>query len=475
MMDIFYILLTVVAVGLCFKGPRLGIAALAFILPISERLPGPPIPLLNSQNLVVLIALAVLLAKRKEPGSAGGVRFAIPLVAFVLLVTMGFANTMLFFAPVRFYVLWKPYEVMILYKNLVTCLLIYAIGGLVARSREDIETVFKGLMLGVAFEGAFICMEVVTKGPMRANGHLGEGNNAGAYLAGAVATALAAFLMLGWKHRAGLFGLGSALAAGVGLVFTLSRGSWLAGIIACGAIALLRDRRMLILIVLIVVSYQVWLPDKAMDRIDESFSSAAEEPWQWRSNEGSDEAEALAGFQSGLLGGGAEGEDGSSEARLDGSSQIRLYVWNAALRMLEANPLGVGYGVFPFFIGNYSTVIKFRAAHNSYLQIACELGIPGILMFLTFLVCVLYESLMVFLKQEEPFMRALGLAAFGAGIAMMVSAFFYNHFFLIDVNGQQWLLLGLATQVRRLKQPATTAPVVSPASVEVVPLYRMVK
>src|SRR5437899_2584196 len=108
-MDYFYISLGLAMVALCFKGSRWGIAALGFLLPVSKRLPSPPIPLVNAQNLLVLVGLLALLARRRETERPVGVRFILPLAGFALLATIGFANTMLFYVPARYYFMWDPY------------------------------------------------------------------------------------------------------------------------------------------------------------------------------------------------------------------------------------------------------------------------------------------------------------------------------------------------------------------------------
>jgi len=483
MMDYVYILIALVAVGCSFRGPRWGIAALAVTLPLSRRFPALPIPLLNTQNILVLVALISMIMKPRDKTAGAGLRFAVPLLMFTALATMAFANTMLFFMPTRYFFMWDPTSILINFKNLLTCLLIYVLGSYVASSRENIEVVLKGLMVGMAFEGAFVCMEVLLIGPGRANGHLNEGNSAGAYLAGSFAAAAGVFLVMKLKSLLGTVALGTTLASAAGLVFTQSRGNWIAGILAGGGITLLRDRRALLVLVVLLCSYQLWLPQSALDRIDTSFTTSDKEPWRYRVREGSDESMAIGGLQSRLIGAGeSDEEEGdevageeSGEARLDSSSQVRLYVWNAGLRMLSDYPLGVGYGVFPFQLGYYSDVVKFKAAHNSYLQIACELGIHGLFAFLLFMACLFYEATRGYLAATDPLLKGLCLAALGTGIAMMVSAIFYNFFFVIEINGQQWLLLGLSTQVRRvLKLKPIPQAELAAGKPEAVPLYRMV-
>lgn len=471
MMDYLFIALTAAVIGFCFRGPQWGMAALAFTLPLSGRLPSLPIPLLNSQNLVVLAGLMALMMRSRSEGRAGTIRFLAPLILFLLLLTLAFANTMLVFEPIRYAFAYKPYDVILGYKAVLTCVLLYVMGCLVARTREDIVFALKGLMLGAAFEGAFVCLEVVMRGPARANGHLSEGNSAGAYLAGSFAAGLALFLLQGFRSRWGQFSLATSAASGIGLLFTMSRGNWVAGILGGGGVALLRDRRALVLLVLGLMAYPLWLPQKAMDRIDESFIDEKQQGWRFTTKQDTDEAASITGLQNRLM-----GEEGAeNRMRLDSSSQVRLYVWQAGMKMIQDYPLGVGYGVFPFYLHLYSDVIRFRAAHNSYLLLAAELGIPALIVFLVFLGLILFESLRAYTQVADPLMRGLALAAFGSTIAMMVSAVFYNFFFHVEVNGQQWLLAGLATQIRLLPAiapEAVTAP--ATASGEPVPLYRMV-
>ena len=61
----------------------------------------------------------------------------------------------------------------------------------------------------------------------------------------------------------------------------------------------------------------------------------------------------------------------------------RLYIWRTALAATEGNRLlGIGYGTFRLTTGHMTS-------HNLYVQFLVELGIPGVLLWLTFAVLVL--------------------------------------------------------------------------------------
>ena len=96
---------------------------------------------------------------------------------------------------------------------------------------------------------------------------------------------------------------------------------------------------------------------------------------------------------------------------------------------------------------------------------------------------------MVYWKATDPLLRGLGLGGVVSMVSMIVSAFFYNFWFMVEINGQQWILMGMITQIRRIVTqtesaqiaaaqavaPAVTASEASaPAAAEPVPLYRLI-
>ncbi len=76
----------------------------------------------------------------------------------------------------------------------------------------------------------------------------------------------------------------------------------------------------------------------------------------------------------------------------DSSSLLRLALWESTLTMIAEKPLfGIGWGaywqVYPeydFFLNDPRTIIYH--AHNMYLHIAAEIGVPGLLAFLAVMV-----------------------------------------------------------------------------------------
>lgn len=65
------------------------------------------------------------------------------------------------------------------------------------------------------------------------------------------------------------------------------------------------------------------------------------------------------------------------------SGGFRLWTWRGTLRMARARPLlGTGLGTYEIAYPRYATVGFTRLAHNSYLQLAAEAGLPALVLLL---------------------------------------------------------------------------------------------
>lgn len=75
------------------------------------------------------------------------------------------------------------------------------------------------------------------------------------------------------------------------------------------------------------------------------------------------------------------------------STAFRVYTWKATMRMIEDQPLlGVGPGVYAFTYPRYTIAGPTKFAHNSYLQVAAETGVPALLALLLLLVSIGWRS-----------------------------------------------------------------------------------
>ena len=112
------------------------------------------------------------------------------------------------------------------------------------------------------------------------------------------------------------------------------------------------------------------------------------------------------------------------------STDNRTTVWRGAIRMIQAHPLtGIGAGNFKLHVGSYVGLEGRKAfvAHNTYLEVAAELGLPGLALF----VGVLYSAFRG-LGRVRSRARAVGAQfvflladGFQAGLAAFAVAIFF--------------------------------------------------
>jgi O-antigen ligase len=147
----------------------------------------------------------------------------------------------------------------------------------------------------------------------------------------------------------------------------------------------------------------------------------------------------------------------------------RIDLWTVGWRMAEDKPLtGVGAGNYKenspkYLISEPGPIVRDdfildrpKETHNIYLQVLAELGVPGLLLFLSVigfsLVCT-GRAARAFKALGERRLQALAWAFLLALIAILVTDFFQSEQF----SKQLWLLLALGPALlalsRRLQTP----------------------
>jgi O-antigen ligase len=162
----------------------------------------------------------------------------------------------------------------------------------------------------------------------------------------------------------------------------------------------------------------------------------------------------------------------SEVVRVEGASG-RLDLWTVGLRMIEDNPVhGVGVGNFPTSaihyllepgtIEHHNLIVDTpQVAHNAYLEVLAELGLVGLVLFVSVLafsvVCAL-RAARAFERQGDRRMEAVTRAVLVALLGILASSFFISGQF----EKQLWLLLGAGPAllaIARSGVPAARPPV----------------
>jgi len=114
----------------------------------------------------------------------------------------------------------------------------------------------------------------------------------------------------------------------------------------------------------------------------------------------------------------------SIEEAVDVSSQRRILAWKGGLKMIQKYPLtGIGYGVFDKALPDYAPVRK-MPAHNTYIQIAAEMGLPALFLYLLVLLIILINTRKLYRSTNDKFYKALALGFLGSlGGVLMANVF----------------------------------------------------
>src|SRR6202171_2531978 len=132
----------------------------------------------------------------------------------------------------------------------------------------------------------------------------------------------------------------------------------------------------------------------------------------------------------------------------------RLQLWRAGLRMIARHPLtGIGPGNFKYTVTQYEADRKSleKIAHNTYIGIAAEMGLPSIIVFVLILFCAfrdLSHARELSLEEDIPLVyeAATGIQAGLLGAAVAI--------FFLSAETQKllWLMIFLAPTLLALTE-----------------------
>lgn len=123
----------------------------------------------------------------------------------------------------------------------------------------------------------------------------------------------------------------------------------------------------------------------------------------------------------------------------DPNVEHRLALWRAALDAVYSHPLlGIGYGQFTSYAG-YLRLWRAQVAHETYLSVAAELGLLGLLVFLWLLGAVIGDSWRVRIAPGKG--SRLGRICGGFVVATAVQGLFNN----VDQFRSLWIAFGVVS------------------------------
>ncbi len=222
----------------------------------------------------------------------------------------------------------------------------------------------------------------------------------------------------GWQRSVSL---GVVLVCLTFMLATMSRGAWISSLVAVSILAALKDRRMLVLLMIGVLSAPWFLPPDIVLRATSITSIEALE-----------------------------------ESEIFGD---RIWMWRSALEMIKERPwFGAGYGnrifqkLYPDYIYSQSSGTVFENAHNLYIQKVLETGLLGLASFFVVVSVIFWLIFKQLRRKPLPMVESqlLGIAgSFTVFLIFSMSTFRYEN----EIGILFWILAGCVVALNQAGLP----------------------
>jgi O-antigen ligase len=231
---------------------------------------------------------------------------------------------------------------------------------------------------------------------------------AGANGLGAFEAQCSAFLIaLGGFERkrwlkVGYFALG--VFSAVCLMFSLSRGGYAAILAGWLFIGLVKQRKMLVLLIVFGMIWTSVVPSAVSSRVFMTYDP---------------------------------------EGELDHSAETRVTLWEDAMRVFDGNQIfGTGYNTYAY-MGRVGT---YKDTHNYFIKMLVETGVVGMFLFIWLLGGLFGKGYQLFRGAQDPFLASLGFALAAWMICVVVGNAFGDRWNYLQVNGYMWVIAGLVAR-----------------------------
>jgi O-antigen ligase len=135
--------------------------------------------------------------------------------------------------------------------------------------------------------------------------------------------------------------------------------------------------------------------------------------------------------------------------QLDGSSQTRLILWDAAVKMtLESPVFGWGFRSFPVLKDKFTErPVEESDNHNMFLYVASQMGVPALLLLLLILWRMYSLGAAVYRGSLDGPARAAGMAAASMSAATVMINMFGSRMVDICVTVHFWVMLAVVARL----------------------------
>src|SRR3989344_5892384 len=198
------------------------------------------------------------------------------------------------------------------------------------------------------------------------------------------------------------------------MMFMYSRAAYLAAAVGLFLLFSFKKRWLLVPLLLVALSWQVVLPEKAIQRFE-----------------------------------GTTDEYGEVEA----SAERRLLIWDKGMELFKENSLvGIGYGSFSrlgYDLGD---------THNIYVKILVEQGIVGMLIFAILIFTFLAEGFRLYKNGDDDLSKGLGLGFAICVCVLLVNNICGNRWSYLELSAYFWIFAGLVARLNIISQEGNSSP-----------------
>ena len=198
----------------------------------------------------------------------------------------------------------------------------------------------------------------------------------------------------------------------VTLIFTLSRGAWMAFIVTTIIFGAATNRRLVLLLVVALALGYRWIPEAAVSRTETTLDSLE-----------------LSG-------------DSSLEDSMDASAALRIIQWKSFPEMFVAHPIwGTGLNTYASQLGQINGI--FRSPHSTIIEIGTEMGALGLMAYLGLLISTAYICIRrAYSAPPRSLERYVGLGVASATVCLFLLDFTGTRSRAHTVTTYFWLLVG---------------------------------
>lgn len=201
-----------------------------------------------------------------------------------------------------------------------------------------------------------------------------------------------------------------------GLVYSFSRGAYLAFLTAFLFISLVRKNiGTLILLILFLVFWKNLVPSSVVERVEMT-----------------------------------QAEEGA----LDASSEGRMLKWEHGYNLFLRNPLGYGFDTVSFlgFKNARGQLTQSGDPHNIYVKVLVEMGIPGLILLLYLFYLAYKSGWGLYRDAEDDFLKGLGLGFAATVVACIVANTFGDRWTYEAVSAFYWVFWALVVRGNMIVQ-----------------------